>query len=113
MNNVTHSTLTSPTTPPAAPPEERSPLSDILEKVRAFLQENFLYLRPDDFHLADDDRLLERGVIDSMGVAEVIAFLEEEFHLTILEDEISEANLGTLRSIAAFVALKQSTRDAR
>src|SRR5215208_6008195 len=59
----------------------------ILTRVRAFIQDNFLYMLP-DFVLEDDDSLMEKGVVDSMGVAEVLAFLEEEFGVNIADDEI-------------------------
>lgn len=75
----------------------------IMSRVRWFIQENFLYMMP-DFELADDDRLLEKGVVDSMGIAELIAFIEAEFGVVAAEDEISEANFGSLLSIAQFVA---------
>jgi acyl carrier protein len=80
---------------------------EITERVRGFLQENFLYLRPADFTLHDDDRLMERGVIDSMGVVEMISFLEDTYAFRVQEDEISEANLGTVRAITAFVSRKR------
>ena len=81
--------------------------TEIREKVRQFIRENFLYMRP-DFVLGDDDRLLERGVVDSMGIVEMLTFLEDEFGVKTGDDEISEANLGTLRSIARFVAEKKA-----
>ena len=81
--------------------------SQVVERVRAFLTENFLYMRP-DYYLADDASLLEGGVIDSMGVLEVINFLEEAFGVTAADDEISEANLGSLRAIANFVVSKRA-----
>lgn len=79
--------------------------------VRQFLQENFLYMMP-DFQLTDDERLLERGVVDSMGVVEMIAFIEEAFGIEAAEDEISEANFGSLCAIARFVDAKRPTRAA-
>ena len=78
-----------------------------IERIRAFVRENFLYMRP-DFELADNDRLLERGVVDSLGVVEMVQFVEEEFGVDVGEDEISEANLGSLEAIARFVCGKQS-----
>ena len=94
---MTHSFAT-----PAADPRQHA----VLTRVRAFLQENFLYLRPADFQLHDDDRLLEHGVLDSMGVVELISFLEDTFGIRVSEDEISETNLGSLRAIGEFVAAK-------
>ena len=82
------------------------PEQDIISLVRAFVQENFLYMLP-DFVLGDDDRLLERGVVDSMGVVEMIAYVEETFGIEAAEEEISEANFGSLSAIARFVSEKQ------
>jgi len=79
----------------------------IREKIRGYLDENFLYMMP-NFVLDDDDRLLERGVVDSMGIVEMLTFIEDEFGVKAADDEISEANLGTLRAIVRFVASKQS-----
>ena len=81
--------------------------TQIREKVRTYLDENFLYMMP-DFVLNDDDRLLERGVVDSMGIVEMLNFIEEQFGVTAADDEISEANLGSLRAIVKFVAGKAS-----
>lgn len=80
--------------------------SAIMSTVRGFVQENFLYMMP-DFALADDDRLLEKGVVDSMGISEMISFIEAEFGVFAAEEEISEANFGSLRSIARFVAARR------
>ena len=78
----------------------------IVSRVRGFVEENFLYMMP-DFQLADDDRLLEKGVVDSMGIAELISFVEAEFGVVAAEDEISEANFGSLQAIGQFVARRQ------
>ena len=80
--------------------------ASIITKVRDFVHENFLYMMP-DFELADDDRLLEKGVVDSMGIAEVISFIESQFGVFAAESEISEANFGSLRSIARFVTARR------
>lgn len=80
--------------------------AEIRQRLRAFLQDNFLYMKP-DYVLADDDSLLQKGVVDSMGVMEVLAFLEGEFGVTPADDEITEANLGSVAAIAAFVAARR------
>ena len=80
--------------------------SEIKARLRAFVQENFLYAMP-NFELADDDLLMEKGVIDSMGVAEMIAFVESEFGVITGDEEVSEANFGSLSAIARFIRLRQ------
>jgi acyl carrier protein len=83
----------------------------VMDRVRAYVSENFLYMRP-TFQLGDDDRLLGRGVIDSIGVMELIEFLGDEFRIEIVETEITEKNLGTLRSIARYVESKRVGGEA-
>jgi acyl carrier protein len=85
--------------------------TDVLTRVREFVHDNFLYMRP-DFQLGDDDRLLGNGVIDSMGVMELTEFLSDEFGIRIADVEITETNLGTLRSITRYVEAKLAHRGA-
>lgn len=79
---------------------------DVLSRVRAYVTENFLYMRP-DAQLGEDDRLLGNGIVDSMGVVELIEFLGEAFGIEVGDAEITESNLGTLRSIARYVESKR------
>ena len=75
----------------------------VLARTRAYVQDTFLYMRP-GFALGDHDRLLGRGVIDSMGVLELIGFLQTQFGVAIGDEDVTEENLGTLASIARYVA---------
>ena len=74
----------------------------IRARVRSFVDENFLYMRP-DFELGDHDSLMGNGIVDSMGVMEMIEFLEEEFGVTVDDADITEANIGTIDAIAGYV----------
>jgi|SRR5688572_18336573 acyl carrier protein len=74
----------------------------IRAQVRAFVEAEFLYMRP-GVVIGDDDSLMKKGVLDSMGVLEVMQFLADTFGVTPGDDEITEANLGSLNAIAAFV----------
>jgi acyl carrier protein len=49
---------------------------------------------------------MKKGVVDSRGVLEVMQFLSDTFEVTPADDEITEANLGSLRSTARFVHQK-------
>jgi len=78
----------------------------ILARTRAYVQETFLYMRP-GFVLGDQDSLLQRGVIDSMGVMELIAFLRDEFGIAVADEDITESNLGTMTDIARDVSTQR------
>ena len=86
-------------------------MTQILERTRAYVRENFLYMRP-DFALGDDDPLLAKGVIDSMGVMELLGFLGSEFGITAADEEVTEDNLGSLNAIARFVDAKMRRTEA-
>lgn len=83
---------------------------EILARLRAFVDENFLYMRP-DFKLHNDASLMGNGIVDSMGVMEMIAFLEDEFGVVVEDVDITEENLGTLDAIASYVAKRTVGAD--
>jgi acyl carrier protein len=76
--------------------------------IAGYIRENFLYARP-DFQLGDDDRLLDEGIVDSMGAVELVAFLEDRFEISIPDDEIVEDDFSTIAAIAGFVIRKRLT----
>ena len=57
-------------------------MSDTREKVRKFVIENFLFGQAGD--LQDTTSFLDNGILDSTGVLELVAFLEETFSMTNL-----------------------------
>ncbi|MCC7074837.1 MAG: acyl carrier protein [Deltaproteobacteria bacterium] len=80
---------------------------EIKEKVRGFITTNFYV--PDPTTLKDEDSLLDRGIIDSTGVLEVIGFLEETFAITVGDEEMLPENLDSVANISAFVARKSGS----
>jgi acyl carrier protein len=83
--------------------------AQIVNETRAYVTENFLYARP-DYVVADDEHLLEKGILDSMGMVELITFLQDQFGVEPADDEVTEENFATLRRIAAFVSRKLGQR---
>jgi acyl carrier protein len=77
--------------------------AEVVDQTRDWVRENFLYMRP-DWPLDEDTPLLRSGVVDSIGVIELVGFLERTFSCTIPEREITEENLGTLGAIGRFVS---------
>ena len=77
----------------------------VIEKARAYITENFLYMRR-DFRLDDNDSLLGNGIVDSMGVMEVISFIETEFGVEVGDDDVTEENLGSITAISRFVVAR-------
>jgi acyl carrier protein len=74
-----------------------------IEPVRTFVRREFLFSA--DAPLADDDALFP-DVIDSLGVMEVVDFIEQQYGIAIDEDELLVDNFRTLQAISSLVDRK-------
>lgn len=75
------------------------------EKVRNYILENYLFT-DDQSALKDEDSFLQQGIIDSTGILEVIYFLEDEFGITVPEEEMVPDNLDSVNNLVKFIASK-------
>ncbi|HEY1308212.1 MAG TPA: acyl carrier protein [Vicinamibacterales bacterium] len=67
--------------------------------------ENFLYGQVST-ELRDDESLLDRGLIDSTGVLELVGFLEHRYRISVDDRELVPDNLDSIARIVAFVEAK-------
>lgn len=74
-------------------------------EIRQFIVENFLYGR-DDHTLVDDVSFLEKGIIDSTGVLELVAFIEEKYNVSVNDEELIPDNFDSLNNLSSYVAQK-------
>jgi acyl carrier protein len=72
------------------------------DRVRNFVVGNFFVSTP----LSDEESLLDHGIIDSTGVLEVVAFIEAEFGITVLDEEMLPENFDSIARITAYVRRK-------
>lgn len=79
---------------------------ELKAKIREYIIENFLF--GDTSPLTDDGiSLLDEGIIDSVGVMELVAFLEQDFGLTVEDEELIPENLDSVDNLAGFISRKQ------
>lgn len=79
---------------------------ELKAKIRAYIIENFLF--GDATPLTSDSiSLLDEGIIDSVGVMELVAFLEQDFGLTVADEELVPENLDSVDNLAGFISRKQ------
>lgn len=78
------------------------------EKIRNYVLENYLFT-DDQSSLSNDDSFIEKGIIDSTGILEVIQFLEEEFGIRVEDDEMVPENLDSVDNIIGFLSKKGDT----
>ncbi len=72
--------------------------------VREFIAENFLFRA--DVEVSNSQSLLETGVMDSTGVLELIAFLEQTYGITVADNEIVPENLDSIDNMTRYLASK-------
>ena len=81
-------------------------LESVAREVRGYILVNFLPGDPKD-SLADDDLLLEGGIVDSGSVMSLVLFLEDRFEIRVEDDELVVENFASVERIAEFVVVKE------
>ncbi len=74
------------------------------ERIRSFVLDKFPLARKRN--LKDSDELLESGILDSLGVLDLVSYVEQEFLIGVADDELLPENFQTIDRIAAFVESK-------
>ncbi len=75
--------------------------------LRQFILENYLFT-DDQSKLINSDSFLDTGVLDSMGILELIFFLEEEMSIKVESQEMIPANLDSINNLLIFIEKKLS-----
>lgn len=76
------------------------------EQIRAFLIQNSASANAGPF--GDQDSLLERGIIDSVAMVDLIAFLERSFGIAVSDDDMTPENFDSIDAISRYVAGKKA-----
>jgi acyl carrier protein len=79
-------------------------MADYRSSVRSFIAENFLFRA--DAEIADDQSLLDSGVMDSTGVLELIAYLESTYGIRVADEDIVPDNLDSITRIGNYLTAK-------
>ena len=75
------------------------------EKIREFVLENYLFT-DDGAALDNNDSFMDKGIVDSTGILEIITFIEDEYGITVDDDEMVPENLDSVSNIVIFVGKK-------
>jgi len=85
---------------------EKAMRKQIEQLIREFIIESFLFGESDN--LSDSDSLLEKGVIDSTGVLELVAFIEETYGFRLKDEDLIPENLDSIVNISNYIVRKQA-----
>ena len=77
----------------------------IEEKIRSFIQDNFL-LGDKNKVIKEDESFLQGGIIDSTGVLELVNFIEETYKIKVEDEELIPENLDSIKNLIAYIKRK-------
>jgi acyl carrier protein len=84
---------------------------DINQQIRDYIAKNLLF-SDNGFQFKDDDSFLNEGIVDSVGVMELISFVDSQYGLKVDPSEVSPENFDSVNKLAAFIRRKQSVAEA-
>ena len=78
---------------------------EIIKIVKEYITENFLPSSGLD-SFENEDSFMEKGIIDSTGVLELLEFIEERFNIRVEDEEVIPDNLDSLKKLSLFIKKK-------
>jgi acyl carrier protein len=78
----------------------------VTTKIRDYLSQDFLF-SDEGFNYGDDASFLELGIIDSFGFVELLAFVHEEFGISVADEELVPDNFDSVSKLSSFIVRKQ------
>ncbi|HEX6454432.1 MAG TPA: acyl carrier protein [Trebonia sp.] len=62
---------------------------------------------PAQLPLSNETLLLEEGILDSLGLLQLVVFLEERFGITVDETDLVPENFASVETICAYLRARQ------
>ena len=81
-------------------------LDAVAARIRDYLSRNFLFSE-DGFGYEDDASFLELGIIDSFGFMELLHWVEDEFTMSVADDELVPNNFDSVQRLSSFIVAKK------
>jgi acyl carrier protein len=78
---------------------------DTRNVIKTFIISNFLK-GDKSITFRDDSFFIEEGIIDSIGVLELTAFIEETFHFRVEDEELVPENFDSINNLVVYVNSK-------
>lgn len=82
-------------------------ISTTKKELREFVLEAFLF-GDESETFGDSDSFMEKGIIDSTGVLELVSFLEEKYAVRVDDEEMIPTNLDSIDNLASFIERKKN-----
>jgi acyl carrier protein len=74
-------------------------------QIKDYIARNLLF-SDSGYPYSDEASFLDEGIVDSAGVMELVAFVEDYFHISVEDLEITPENFDSVSKIAAYIRRK-------
>jgi acyl carrier protein len=74
------------------------------QRIQEFVVKTFPLARKKS--LAASDKLLESGILDSLGVLDLVGFVEQEFGIHVSDEDLLPENFQTIDSLVTYIQRK-------
>ena len=82
---------------------------EVRAAIRTFIAADLLF-SGDEFPYADEDSFLKEGIIDSLGVMELVTFVGHSFGIAVAPEEVTPSNFDSVNRLADYIRRKQTAR---
>lgn len=77
----------------------------VVPELREFISRNFLF-SDQGFAYGDDASFLREGIIDSLGVMELVTFVEKQYGIAVADHELLPSNFDSVNQLSSFITSK-------
>jgi acyl carrier protein len=82
--------------------------TDLQLSIVDFVNRNFL-MNSDAVKYSNTDSFMERGIIDSTGVLELVNFIQQTFKITVNDEDLTPENLDSVNNLVSYIKRKKTT----
>ena len=80
---------------------------EVKEQIKQYIAENFLF-SSNGFDMDDNESFLEAGVVDSLGVVELVSFVEETYKFEVPDDDIVPEHFDSVDNLSAYISRRRA-----
>lgn len=92
---------------PAGVTESETKMKEIESIIREYIAENILF-SSNGYPYSDEASFLEEGIVDSMGIMELVVFVDENFGIEVDDQELVPDNFDSISRLAGYIRFKLS-----
>jgi acyl carrier protein len=75
---------------------------DTKDRIRQYIAQNLLF-SDNGFKYDDDASFLEEGIVDSLGITELVFFIEETFGVAVQDEDLTPDNFDSVNKLAHYI----------